>query len=135
LIEDLERVHGAPTRSFRRLDIVEGPLPKADLWLCRDVLFHLPNKDVITVLANFANSEIPYLLTTTYTFPKRNEDVRPGGFRFINLQLPPFLLPPPLSRIEDFVAPEPPRYLGLWSRDQVKSALVSIDGLALSSSR
>jgi hypothetical protein len=123
LIEDLERVHGAPTRSFRRLDIVEGPLPRADLWLCRDVLFHLPNKDVITVLANFANSEIPYLLTTTYTFPKRNEDVRPGGFRFINLQLPPFLLPPPLSRIVDFVAPEPPRYLGLWSRDQVKSAL------------
>ncbi len=44
---------------------MEGPLPKADLWLCRDVLFHLPNKDVITVLANFANSEIPYLLTTT----------------------------------------------------------------------
>ena len=67
-----------------------------------DVLFHLPNKDVITVLANFANSEIPYLLTTTYTFPKRNEDVKPGGFRFINLQLPPFLLPPPLSRMRRF---------------------------------
>ena len=121
LIEDLQQAHGNPTRSFRKLDIVEGPLPKADLWLCRDVLFHLPNQEVITVLENFANSEIPYLLTTTYNFPKRNEDVRPGGFRFINLQLPPFLLPRPLSRITDFVAPEPPRYLGLWSREQVRS--------------
>ena len=42
LIEDLQQAHGNPTRSFRKLDIVEGPLPKADLWLCRDVLFHLP---------------------------------------------------------------------------------------------
>ena len=123
LIEDLQQAYGNPTRSFRRLDIVEGPLPKADLWLCRDVLFHLPNQEVITVLDNFANSEIPFLLTTTYSFPKRNEDVRPGGFRFVNLQLPPFLLPRPLSRISDFMAPEPPRYLGLWSREQVRWAL------------
>ena len=123
LVDKLEHAHGGVTHSFRRIDIVEGPLPKADLWLCRDVLFHLPNKEISTVLENFANSEIPYLLTTTYSFPKRNEDVRAGGFRFINLQLPPFRLPRPLSRIIDFVAPEPPRYLGLWSREQVKWAL------------
>jgi hypothetical protein len=123
LIDELMHLHGDPTHSFRKIDIVAGPLPKADLWLCRDVLFHLPNKDIGTVLSNFAISEIPYVLTTTYSFPKRNEDVRAGGFRFINLRLPPFLLPRPLSRITDFVAPEPPRYLGLWSRDQVRSAL------------
>jgi hypothetical protein len=123
LIEQLQQEHGSPARSFRQLDIVECSLPKSDLWLCRDVLFHLPNQEVITVLKNFANSEIPYLLTTTYNFPKRNEDVRPGGFHFLNLQAAPFLLPRPLSRISDFVAPEPPRYLGLWSREQVKWAL------------
>jgi hypothetical protein len=123
LIQDLQQAYGGPAHSFRKLDIVEDPLPKADLWLCRDVLFHLPNHEVITVLESFANSDIPLLLTTTYGFPKRNEDVRPGGFRFINLQLPPFRLPRPLTRIRDFVAPEPPRYLGLWSREQVKWAL------------
>jgi hypothetical protein len=123
LINELQRLHGGPKHSFCRIDIVQGPLPKADLWLCRDVLFHLPNEDIATVLKNFVNSDISYLLTTTYTFPKRNEDVRPGGFRFINLQSSPFLLPRPLLQIADFVAPEPPRYLGLWSHDQVKAAL------------
>ncbi|MBV8765448.1 MAG: class I SAM-dependent methyltransferase [Hyphomicrobiales bacterium] len=123
LVEELQQRYGGASRSFRQMDIVEGPLPKADLWLCRDVLFHLPNQDVITVFHNFANSEIPFLLTTTYNFPKRNEDIRPGGFRFINLQIPPFHLPRPLSRITDFIAPEPPRYLGLWSKDQVRAAL------------
>jgi hypothetical protein len=125
LIDQLQHLYGGPMRAFYRLDIVEGPLPKADLWLCRDVLFHLPNQDITTVLDRFAQSEIPYLLTTTYTFPKRNEDIRPGGFRFVNLQLPPFNLPRPLSRIADFVVPEPPRYLGLWSKAQVVAALSS----------
>jgi hypothetical protein len=123
LVDELQRIYGSRTHSFRRIDIVEGPLPKADLWLARDVLIHLPNKEIMTVLKNFANSEIPYLLTTTYTFPKWNEDVMPGGFRFINLQKPPFLLPRPLSRIADFVPPHPPRYLALWSRDQIAKAL------------
>ena len=125
IVDNLQCVHGSPTRSFCRIDIVEGPLPRADLWLCRDVLIHLPNEDVTNVLRNFANSQIAYLLTTTHTFPKRNEDIRPGGFRYINLQKSPFLLPPPLSTITDFVAPEAPRYLGLWSRDQVMAALGS----------
>lgn len=123
LVDELQRVHGSSTHSFRKLDIVTGPLPKADLWLCRDVLFHLPNEDIATVLNNFANSEISYLLTTTYAFSKHNDDVRPGGFRFINLQNPPFGMPRPLSRIADFVAPEPPRYLCLWSRDQIMELL------------
>jgi len=123
MIDELQKRHGSASRSFLQLDIVECALPKADLWLCRDVLFHLPNKDVLTVLENFANSAIPYLLTTTYNLQKHNVDVRPGGFRFLNLQAAPFLLPRPLSRIEDFVAPEPPRYLGLWSQSQVRWAL------------
>jgi hypothetical protein len=123
LIHDLQHACGGESRSFRILDIVTGPLPSADLWLCRDILFHLPIADILTVLSNFAESKIPYLLTTTYEFPKGNVDVRAGGFRFINLRLQPFGLPRPLSRIPDFIAPEPPRYLALWSRHQIASAI------------
>jgi hypothetical protein len=123
LVEELQEKYGGATRSFRQIDIVEGPLPTADLWLCRDVLFHLPNLDIAAVLENFTRSGIPLMLTTTYDFPKWNADVRAGGFRFINLRRPPFALPRPLTRIPDFVAPEPPRYLALWSREQVAGAL------------
>jgi hypothetical protein len=108
---------------FRVIDIVHDALPSADLWLCRDVLAHLPNADGLAVLRNFIASDIPYLLTTTYDVLSVNSDTRPGGFRCINLRRPPFGLGKPRIRIWDFIAPAPPRYLGLWSRDDVKAAL------------
>jgi hypothetical protein len=123
LVNDLQEKYGNASYSFRAIDIVEGPVPSADLWLCRDVLFHLPNRDIQRVLRNFVAAGIPHILTTTYNFSTENDDVKAGGFRFINLRLPPFMLPPPLSMVPDFVAPEPPRYLGLWSREQVAAAL------------
>jgi hypothetical protein len=122
LISSLQKTYCGGSRCFKLIDIVDGSLPEADLWLCRDALFHLPNRDIETVLANFANSSISYLLTTTFDFPKCNDDVEPGGFRPINLRVAPFSLPAPLSRITDFVVPWPPRFLALWSRQQVASS-------------
>lgn len=121
LVDDLQGRFGDKRRHFSVLDIVGGPLPPADLWLCRHALFHLPNRDIRSVLDSFARSEIKYLLTTTYPFERRNRDINPGGFRFINLSAPPFALPQPLASIPDFDAPEPPGYLTLWSREQILS--------------
>ncbi len=123
LIEDTRARHAAPQRDFGVLDIVTDDLPKADLWLCRDVLFHLSNDEIIAVLRNFVRSEIPWLLTTTFDFVNENRDVRAGGFRFLNLGAAPFFLPPPARKIADYIVPEPPRYLGLWSREAVAQAL------------
>jgi SAM-dependent methyltransferase len=123
LIRQLQQEIGGDRYSFRHIDIVRDPLPDADLWLCRDVLIHLPNDDAHAILKNFANSNIGYILTTTHLFPKQNYDINFGGFRYINLLLPPFSLPPPLFKFYDFLAPEPPRYVALWSREQVCAAL------------
>src|SRR5262249_28039564 len=43
----LERYEGY---SFQTIDIVEGPLPNADLWLWRDVFFQLPSQDIQQVM-------------------------------------------------------------------------------------
>ena len=118
-----ERYADDPSRRFIVLDIVKDSVPPADLWLCRDVLFHLPLNDALAVLDNFARSDVPFILTTTYDFVKANIDVRPGGFRYLNLMLPPFNLPKARTKIPDFLAPAPPRYLGLWSREEVAGAL------------
>ncbi|HUK57754.1 MAG TPA: class I SAM-dependent methyltransferase [Stellaceae bacterium] len=123
LVADLERRYHDGRHDFVRLNIVDDPLPQADMWMCRTVLFHFPNAEVIKVLRNFARSPVGLLLATQYEFPKENADVETGGFRPYNLRLPPFNLPPPLARVPDFVAPAPPRYLALWSRAQVASAL------------
>ena len=117
-------------RKFVALDIVKDTMPVADVWLCRDVLFHLTTSDAIAVLHNFVRSDIPFILTTTYDFVKINIDARPGGFRYINLMQPPFNLPKPRTKIPDFLAPAPPRHLALWSREEVATALSAVSAPA-----
>lgn len=126
LVADLDARHGRPGVRFIALDIVADPLPAADVWLCRDVLFHLSNADILATLRNFAESDISYILTTTYPFGVGNRDIRSGGFRYINLTEPPFSLPRPRRSIDDFLAPEAPRKLALWSREEVGSALQAL---------
>ena len=123
LVTSLNQRYGTNRHAFRAIDIVRGPIPRADLWLCRDVLFHLRNEDALSVLRNFVASDVPFLLTTTYDFVRQNGDTRPGGFRYINLRLPPFGLGKPRLKIPDFLAPAPPRYLALWSHKDVKASL------------
>ena len=119
LVNKLKTEYTTEYREFRILDMVDDDLPAADLWLCRDALFHLSNRDIVSVLKSFTASRVQFILTTTYSFTMLNRDINPGGFRFINLQKPPFNWPPPATKIADFVVPWPPRYLALWSRESI----------------
>lgn len=123
LIARNETRHGASNKQFRHLDIVADDLPDCDLWLCRHVLFHLSNDDIIKVFENFARSNIKYILMEDHTFVNNNNDIRSGGFRLVNVRAHPFFLPKPTRRVPDSVPPEAPGYLGLWTRDQVAKAL------------
>src|SRR5688572_9182835 len=64
LVERNQRSFGNANTSFRKLDIITDPLPQADLWMCRDCLFHFSDANIARALANFARSDIRYLLTT-----------------------------------------------------------------------
>ncbi|MGA8596434.1 MAG: class I SAM-dependent methyltransferase [Bryobacteraceae bacterium] len=114
-----------PNHDFRVIDVAHEPLPSADLWLCRDLLAHLRHADGLGVIRNFVASDIPYLLMKTYDFVAVNSDARPGGFRYVNLRRPPFRLGRPRIRIWDFMVPNPPGYLGLWSHDDIKAVLAT----------
>lgn len=124
LIERNQSLYGDQSREFINLDIVQDDLPAADLWLCRDCLFHLSNHDVLLVLDHFIKSEIRYLLTTLHPDCDRNLDIPTGSFRFINLQLPPFSLSKPTQVIADWLEGDPVRELALWDRETVKKDLV-----------
>ena len=79
LVAELQVQYAGPTRQFQVIDIVNDELPQADLWLCRDVLFHLPTADIIKALKNFARRRFLTCLPLTYDFQKFNADVKPGG--------------------------------------------------------
>lgn len=108
-----------PNRRFICLDIVHDSLPGADLWLCRDCLFHLSNDDVMLAFANFLRSDIRYLLTSTHADCDRNQDISTGAFRLLNLELPPFSLGSPVERIDDWIDGYPVRHLALWRREDL----------------
>jgi len=122
VIEANQAEHGAPDRRFAKADLTTDRLPRADLVIARDVLFHLPLSLGVAAVENFRNSGSRYLLATTHWDNPVNTDVVTGGFRLINLEQEPFNLPTALEYIADRGAeghypeghPQHHRYLGLW---------------------
>jgi hypothetical protein len=115
-----------PGHNLRVFDIMTDPFPQADVWHCRDCLFHLPFSAIRLALTNFAHSGIGYALITSHRsrLIHRNLDVGFGGFRFLDLERAPFGLPRPLSRIPDYRRGHDfPRFVCLWSRAQIETAV------------
>lgn len=106
-----------PDRRFVVLDLVTDRIEPFDLILCRDCMVHLPCADVARALANISASGSKYLLATTFPDVQENTDLeRPGQWRAINLQRPPFNLPPPERMINEGVRDpaHASKSLGLW---------------------
>ena len=118
LVEQNTIAYGAAERSFFQADIVNDPLPPADLILCRDCLVHLSFAEASRVLANFRRSGSRYLLTTTFTDRNKNFDIYTGGWRTLNLCKSPFNFPVPLLVLNEEYAGGNGQYtdksLALW---------------------
>ena len=91
---DLIDKSGFPDRvNFKQLDIIQGPLPTADLWVVRDVLFHLCLEDVGVFFRKLKASNSKYLLVTTYQNQRTdNLNIPTGGYHPLNLEVQPFEL-------------------------------------------
>lgn len=120
LVKELRGNYREETRRFIVLDVVSDELPDVDMWICRDLVFHLPSSDVFKLLRNFINSNIKYLLITSHgTKNISNKEILIGGFRLTNLLDSPFSLPEPDARIKDYIEGYHERYLFLYSRDKL----------------
>jgi SAM-dependent methyltransferase len=126
LIEANRRRHAQAGVEFRVLDLTRDRLPAVDLVLCRDCLVHLSFAQAQQALANIAASGARYLLTTTFTGRSENADIPTGKWRALNLQRPPFDLPPPLEIINEQCTEKDGRYadksLGLWPLTALRRA-------------
>ena len=120
MIEDL--CQRWPDRDFRHIDIINDPLPKVDIMLCRDCLIHFPWADIRRVVQNIIDSGIRYLATTSYTIAE-NHDIPMGHCHHINLQAAPACFPAPIHAILDQGNITREHYIMIWSREQLQSAL------------
>jgi glycosyltransferase involved in cell wall biosynthesis len=108
--------HGSPRRRFLRRDLTHDPLPRADLVLCRDVLIHFPNEELVTAINAIIASRSRYLLAGTYVGRQENRQTTLPIWRPINLQLPPVSLPPPQECLIEtpWETGHEDKRLGLW---------------------
>jgi len=126
LIADLRQQY--PEVELSIFDICTDPFPEADVWHCRDCLFHLPFTDIRRAFENFARSSIPFALLTTHRarWLHRNLDVSLGGFRFLDLERAPIGLAKAEEYLPDYrKGTDFPRFVGLWSRAAIAGALAS----------
>jgi len=78
---------------FKKLDIRMDKIPKSDLMICRDCLFHFSYEDINLFLKNFLSSDIKYILLTINPTEEenfKNKDIITGDFRLTNFFLEPF---------------------------------------------
>ena len=86
-------LYSASNIDFISRDITTYEVPQVDLIICKDVLQHLCNKDVISVLVKIIKSSKFALITNDF-YPEStsNIDIDNGGYRYLDLTLSPFFL-------------------------------------------
>jgi hypothetical protein len=118
LIEKNAERYESESIRFCSLDLIKDHLPPVDLILCRDCLVHLSFKDIWSALHNVLNSGSTYLLATTFTRRTENQNIVTGHWRRLNLQVAPFLFPPPLAILNEQCTEgggeNDDKSLGLW---------------------
>ncbi|HEY0282312.1 MAG TPA: class I SAM-dependent methyltransferase [Rhizomicrobium sp.] len=111
------RAQYADFGEFLRLDLLTDALPAVDAIFCRDCLIHLSNREIMKALGNIARTNAQYLITTTFPDLSANKDTVTPYWRAVNLQLPPYNLPPPVRLVRDYSPLQPDdeqKYLGVW---------------------
>lgn len=125
IIEINKLKHESYKVKFATSDVVNDEIPSADLVICRDVLFHLPNEDILQIINKVVKSSSKYLLITNHiaveTDSFENLDISTGDFRRIDLFRPPFSLPKSfILSIDDWLYPDPPRNMILFEVNQLR---------------
>jgi hypothetical protein len=83
-------------------------------------MIHFPDQAVRAAINQFRQSNIGYLLATTYPNARQNTDIKFGQVRHLNLCAPPFGLPPPFEILREDDDPDTGRVIGVWRRSDTE---------------
>lgn len=129
MLKETRKLH--PKIDFFEHDVVNQILPKADLIICRDCLFHLPFESILKALRLFKKSDSKWLIATSHPDKVVNQDLgdmvyssndgkyynENYGFRELNLRLDPINLPKPIDWIDE--KPTYNRILAIWNLQEI----------------
>lgn len=109
---------------FHHKDVLSIDPKKADLVLCKDVLIHLPDSDVLSLLRAIKDSGSRYLASTTAPgWPNMfRTGMNAGEFAPIDLQQTPYDLSLPIDMIEvPRKETNPKKFLALFDLTKAES--------------
>lgn len=113
-----------PSYKFIKFDILKDSLPKVQLLLIRDCLFHFSFNDVVKALNNFCDSGSKYIFLTSHkSLILKNYDIITGDFRYLDFNKKPFYFSNEILKVKDFIFPYFPKYSYLYSNSQIKKFL------------
>ena len=95
--------------------------------MVRDLLFHMSDNDIYSLLKNFVDSGSKYLLTTThYNFGFKNSDLETWGWSLLDVFSDPYCFPKDtLYKIVDTSPKEFRKEMYLWSNEQIASVIAN----------
>lgn len=95
VLKNNQKKFAAPNIQFFKADGTKISLPKADLFLCKEVLQHLSLEDAQKILAQCSRFKYCILVNDVdpRTLTAENVDIPNGSFHFLDLTKPPFNLP------------------------------------------
>ena len=120
--------YGGAGQRFVRVDLTGGPLPAvagqmADAVLCRDCLVHLSFANIARAMRVVRESGARYFIATTFLEQAANLDIVDGNWRPLNLERPPFNLPPPVAVLVEGCEEEGGAFadkaLGVWQAEDL----------------
>ncbi|MEM7498712.1 MAG: class I SAM-dependent methyltransferase [Pseudomonadota bacterium] len=133
LVADNNARFASPSHRFAVANIIEDPLPVGDLIVIRDLVQHLENDQILSILANICRSGIGHAAITSHAKGIPNEELDAiAGFRPVDLSQEPFSLPPAAQRIRDWVPGYTgERYLDVWPVETLRKWQAGRSGSAL----
>ena len=144
LVAELQERHRAQASwRFIAADVSEASMTPHDLIISKDFFFHLRDGTILGALRSFVRSNSTFLLATHNPHATSNSEnlvwrapvaqggatdggLDGGGYRPVNLHLPPYGLPPPIFEVEDDDLPaasELRRVHSLWRLQDLRLAL------------
>lgn len=125
IIEHNKEKYTADNLNFQVADICTDPLPRGDMFMCRECLFHLRYQDILLFWKNFLASENELLFVTSEDVRSNSDMPKPGGFENRNFDRRPFRLPRPLVQVPDWRHESPygrkrSRFMNLYNREHIQ---------------
>jgi hypothetical protein len=99
LVEANTAEFGSPKVRFEHADVCAvGTMPRADLVYAKEIMFHLPIRNIMQMIENIRASGSRLLLATIIREDgDGNRDVQPGQWFPLDLTKPPFGFPEPIE--------------------------------------